>query len=92
MLRLTSVNCVEQVGALFLLLDVGVDEKRVCLRVDVLHHYLEAIEAACLGYLDLSAEPFYEILIDNAIRGGEEGEDVGDEVAFVVIQTIVPIV
>ncbi len=67
MISLTGVNCVEKVGALLLLFDVGVDEKRVCLRVDVLHHDLKAIEASRLGYLDLSAEALHEVLIDNAI-------------------------
>lgn len=89
---LTGVNCVEKIGALLLLFDVGVNEKRVCLRVDVFHHDLKAIEASRLRYLDLSAETFHQVLIDNAIRGGEEGKDVGDEVTLVVIQTIVPIV
>jgi hypothetical protein len=36
------------------------------------------------GATHLSAEIHAEIFIDNAITGGEEGEDVLDEVAFVV--------
>ena len=74
-----------------MLFDVGVNEKRVCLGVDVLHHDLKAVEASRFGYLDLSAETLYEVLIDDAIRGGEEGEDVGDEVALIVVQASVPV-
>ena len=58
------------------LLDVCVNEKGVSFGVDVLHHDLEAIEAASFGSLDLVGETFNEVLIDNAVGRGEEGEDV----------------
>lgn len=53
--------------------------------MNVLHHDLETVEAACLGDLNFTAEALDEVLIDDAVRGGEEGEDVGDEVTLVVI-------
>jgi hypothetical protein len=53
---LTVVNGVEKVGALPGLADVCVDEKGVCLGVNVLHHDLEAVKASRLGYLHLAGE------------------------------------
>ena len=78
--------------ALGRLLDVCVDEKGVRLRVDILYHDLEAVEAACLRDLDLAREALDQVFVDNAVRGGKEGEDVRDEVSFVIIQTVVPVV
>lgn len=60
--------------------------------MDVLHHDLETIEAASLRGLDLVGEAFDEVFVNDTIGGGEEGEDVGDEVTFVVIQAVVPVV
>lgn len=65
--RRTSVNGVEEVGALLLLLDVCVDEERVHLGVDVLHHDLKSVETACLWYLHLSTEALNKVFIDNTI-------------------------
>ena len=89
---LTVVDGVEEICALFLLFDVSVDEQRICLGVNILHHDLEAVEATCFGDLDFAAEALDEVLVDNTIRGGEKGEHVGDEVALIVIQAIVPVV
>jgi hypothetical protein len=47
--------------------------------MDVLHHDLETIEAACFGDLHLIAKALDEILIDNPISRREKGEDTGDE-------------
>jgi hypothetical protein len=77
---------------LSLLLDVCIDEKGVCLRVDVLHHYLETVEASSLWDLDFSAETLDQVLVDNAVRCGEECQDVGNEVSLVVIESVVPVV
>ena len=43
--------------------------------MDVLHHDLEAVEAAGFGDLDLAAEALDKVLVDDAVRGGEESED-----------------
>jgi len=77
---------------LCLLLDICVDEKRVCFGVDVLHHDLESVEASSLWYLDLVGESLEQVLVDNSIRSSEEGEDVGDEVSLVVVKSVVPVV
>ena len=66
-LLLTCVNGIEKVCLLSLLLDVCVDEEGVCLRVDVLHHNLEAIEASCLGDLDFTAEALDKVLVNNSV-------------------------
>jgi hypothetical protein len=89
---LTGVNGIEQISSLLLLLDVCINEKRVGLGVDILHHDLEAIEAASLGDLNLSAESLDKVLVNDTIRRGEEGKDMRDEVALIIGQTIVPVV
>jgi hypothetical protein len=91
-MELTVVNGVEQVCALPWLADICVDEERVCLRVNVLHHDLEAVEASCLWYLDLAGKALDKVLVDNAIGCSEEGKDVGDEEALVVVEALVPVV
>lgn len=89
---LTGLDGVEEVGAAGGILDVGVDEERVGLGVDVLHHDLEAVEAASLRDLDLTAEALDQVLVDNAVGGGEESQNVRDEVALVLVQAVVPVV
>ena len=49
---------------------------------------MEAVEAAGSRQCDFRCEITAEVLINDAIRRGEEGKDVGDEVAFVVSETI----
>ena len=90
-MRLTGVNGVKEVGALSLLLDVGVNQQRVGLGVDVLHHDLETVEASSLRDLNLSAEALDKVLVDDTVRGGEECEDVRYEASLGIIQTVVPI-
>lgn len=63
----TSVNSIKQEGSLLGLLDVRVDEKRVCFGVDVLHHDLETVETTRLGNLDLAAEAFDKVLIHDTV-------------------------
>ena len=77
---------------MLLILDVGVDEERVCLRVNVLHHDLEAVEASSFRDLNFTAEPLDEVLIDDSIRRGKEGQHVRDEESLVVSETVVPVV
>jgi hypothetical protein len=74
-----------------LLLDVGVNEERVCLGVDVLHHDLETVEASCLRDLNLSAESLKKVLVDNTIRGSEKGENMRDKVSLIIIESVVPV-
>ena len=50
------------------MLDVDIDQKRVFLGMNVLHHNLEAVGATGLGNLDLVREPSNnEILVDDAV-------------------------
>ena len=56
--------------------------------MDILDSNLEAIEAAGFRRCDFRREITAEVLVNDAIRRGEEGKDVGDEVAFVVSETI----
>jgi hypothetical protein len=60
--------------------------------VDILHHDLESIEAASFWDLNFTAEPLNKILINDTVRRREEGQDVGDEEAFIIIKAIVPVV
>ena len=87
----TGLNSIEQVRSLRLLLDIGVDQKGVSLGVNILHHNLKTVEAARLRNLDLSAESLEKVLVHNAVGRGEESKNVRDEVAFVVIESVVPV-
>ena len=73
---LTGVNGIEEVCALLGLLDVGINEERVGLGVDVLHHNLETVEATSLGDLNFSTEALNQVLVNDTVGGGEEGKDV----------------
>ncbi len=56
--------------------------------MNVLHHHLEAIEASCLWDLDFSTESLSEVLVNDTVGGSEEGENVLDEVSFVVSELL----
>lgn len=90
--ELTGLNGVEEIGLLCLLLNICINKKRVCLRVDVFHHDLEAVKAACLWDLNLSTESLKKILVDNSVRGSEERENVRNKVSLVIVESVVPVV
>jgi len=69
---LTVVNGVEEVCTLLRLADVCVDEERVGLSVDILHHDLEPVEASCLRNLYFAGEALDKVLVDNTVGGSEE--------------------
>ena len=48
--------------------------------------YLKAIEASSLRNLNFLHEPFNKVLVDNAVRGGKEGQDVFDEMLLIVLE------
>ena len=56
--------------------------------MDILSSNLEAIEAVGFRRCDFRREIVAEVLVTDAIRCGKEGKDVGDEVAFIVSETI----
>jgi hypothetical protein len=87
-----SLDSVEEIFALGRLLDISVDEERLGFGMDILHHDLEAIEATSFSGLNLVRESLYEVLVDDAIGGGEEGEDMGDEMAFIIVKLVGSIV
>lgn len=90
--KLTGVDGVEEIGALLLFFDICVNEEGVGLRMNVFHHDLEAIKAASLGYLDFAAETLNQVFVNNSIRCSEERKNVRDEVSFVVVQSVIPVV
>merc|ERR1719203_304541 len=83
-----SLDSIEQFLLLASVLDVGVDEERVHLTVDVLDSDLEAVEAAGFGDLYLAHEVFDEVFVDDSVGGCEKGEDVFDEVLFVMSEFV----
>jgi hypothetical protein len=60
--------------------------------MDVLHHDLETIEATSLGDLYFIAETLNKVLVDDTVGSSEEGENVGNEVALVIVEAFIPIV
>ena len=90
-LGLTCLNGIEEICLLFLFLHVCIDQKRIGLRVDVLHHDLKTIEAASFWDLDFTAEAFDKVLVNNSVRSCEEREDMRDEISLIIIQSVVPI-
>lgn len=65
--------------------DVSINKQRVHLWMHILHCNLEPIEAP--GFCDLHFlwESLNQILIDNAIGGCEESQDVLDEMTLTVL-------
>ncbi len=51
--------------------------------MDVFHHILEAVEAFSFGCHHFGGEIAAWVLVDNAIRGSEERENMGDEVVLI---------
>ena len=84
---LDARSCLDsgEVIALDGVLDMGVNEKRVGFGVNVPGHDLGTVEAACLGHLNFIRKVFTEVLVDYAIRDSEEGEDMRNEVALIVV-------
>ena len=54
--------------------------------MDVFDGYLKAVEASGFRRCDLRRKVAAEVFVDDAIRCSEEGEDVGDEVAFIGVE------
>jgi len=65
-------------------LNVGINQQRVSLRVDVLHHHLETVETTGLGDLDFCNESLGKVFQHNSVRSREKGQDVLNEVLLVV--------
>lgn len=86
-----GIDSIEKESALLGVLDIGVDEERVGLGVDVFHHDLESVEASGFWCLDFIAESLDKVLVDDTVRSGEKGQDVRDEEALIIGELVVPI-
>ena len=82
------VDRIEQSLLLDGILDICVDQQRVCFGVYVFDRDLEAIEKLGFQELALLAEALHQIFIDDPVGGREEGQDVLDEVLLVVVQAL----
>jgi len=60
--------------------------------MDVLHHQLEAVKEFCLCILYLAHEVLGEIFIHDPVRGCKEGQNMLDEIPFVVIELVLPVI
>ena len=78
-----GIDRVEETMLLGGISDIGFEKKTIHLGVDILNRDLEAVEGTRLRDLDLLHESSGEILQNDAVRGGEEGEDMGDEVLLI---------
>ena len=56
--------------------------------MNILHHHLETVEAACFGYLNLGHESLSEVLKNDTIRGRKEGKDMLNEVLLTIIELL----
>ena len=54
--------------------------------MDVLHHHLEAVEAACLRDLDLSCEALSKVLEYDTVASRKKGQHMLDEMLFVLFE------
>ncbi len=84
--HINVLNRIEKEHLLILVLNVSVYQEGVCFWVYIFHSNLEAIKASCLGYLNFWAELLREIFHNDSVTGGEECEDIFDEMFFVRVQ------
>lgn len=83
-----GVNGVKETAFLYGVFYVGFEEEAVHLGVNVLDGDLEAVKGAGLGDLDLLHKTAGEVFEYDAVGGGEEGKDVGDEMALAVGESV----
>ena len=57
-----------------------------------LHHDLEAVDAISFTSQNLIAEPLDEVLADDAVGRRSESDDMRDEVTFIIVQRVLPVV
>src|SRR4030095_3395976 len=85
------IYCIKEVILFFSIFNIGVDQKAVRLRMDILHHDLKPIEKLCFCILHFADEMFSQVFIHYPITSGEECKYVLDEVALIFIELIIPI-
>ena len=67
-------------------LDVCIDQERVCFCVNVLHHDLETVECPCFCPTDFVGEVDDEILVHDTIACSKESENVLEEMLLVFVE------
>jgi len=85
------IDGVEKVVLFGGVLDVGIDQQRIGLGMDVLHHNLKTVEAAGFGVLDLVQEIDGQVFVDNSVTGRKEGQHVFDEMLLVGVELVFPV-
>ena len=50
------------------------------------------IEHPGLCNLNFTGKPLDEVLVDNAVGGGEKGENVGDKVTLILVKSVLPVI
>ena len=78
----------QEIVLLIQIFDVGVNEEGVGFGVNVFHGDLKPIKAPCFRYLNLGTELLCQVLEDNPIWGGKEGENVFNEMFFILIKPL----
>ena len=87
------MNRLEQVVSLHTVLNVRVQQQAVRLRRECSQWRAGSVKRPRLGHLHLLKESQTEVLEDDAVARGEEGEDVGDEVLLVLTEHLpVPVI
>jgi hypothetical protein len=85
------VDSSQQFQFLVLVADERVNHERIGLSMNRLDHILRGVEEARLWDLNLIAEILHQILHNNAVAVGKEGEDVLHKVALIVIEFLFPV-
>lgn len=78
-----GIDAIEQLRLLGLILDVGVNQERIGLRMNPLHRILKGVEQ--LDYLraNLALKSSHQVLHDDSVRPSEERQDVGNEMLLI---------
>ena len=80
------IQRIEQVVLFLRVFHIRVNQQRICFRVDVFHHDLEAVKAFGFGILHFGQEIHAQVFVHNAIAGRKKRQNVLDEVPFAVVQ------
>ena len=81
----------EQVVLFLRIFDVGVNEQRIGLGMDVFHHDLKAIKKLGFGILYHPDHVFSEVLIHDPVAGCKEGKHMFDKMLFVPAELVFPV-
>lgn len=82
------LNCVKQITFFILILNVGINQERISLGMNVFHGHLESIKTSGFRDLNLGAELLGKVLHHDSVTCSKECKNVFDEVFLVGIQFI----